>query len=401
MFSLLDRRGGMHTLINRPGDTIATALLRNFIPPTSVITFCDESDIVADEHVIDGGKSYVAKLIEGYDIEGLRRLFTSQDSSKPYVHRRLRVGLDGRLAMQRTSLDVGGVARHVETTVQDTIEQFSLVANGDKIVLGLSGGVDSGSLLMLLSTYLAPSAPVSIELHAATFRDFDSKWSETFEFAARLADRHGVAHDVLDADLAEQVFHLNRPLAQILMHLMETDDAHHAMYVDHHTTRRVLEVHGDSLGATKIALGLHTTDLLAGLLNSFTVGFDIGTMPQRAVGPYTYILPLAFVPKRELHLYYLDKTGHEPKQTEPNQWEFNPSDRNFYYYLADQLQWQWPGIETWLFTAHSRATSDLSARFKTCDNCGGSVLDQPDVRSPWSGTCDVCTLLDKHGWITR
>ena len=67
---------------------------------------------------------------------------------------------------------------------------------------------------------------------------------------------------------------------------------------------------------------------------------------------------IEFVPKRELHLYYLDKTGHEAKQTEPNQWEFNPTDRNFYYYLADQLQWQWPGIETWMFTAHRYAAQE-------------------------------------------
>lgn len=401
MFSLLDRRGALHPLVHQPGDTIATALQRNFIPPTSVITFCDDSVIVADEHVIDSGKPYVAKLIEGYDIEGLRRLFSSQDSSMPYVHRRLRVGVDGKLDMQRTPLDITGVAQHVEATVRDTIEGFGLITPDDKIVIGLSGGVDSGSLLMLLSAYREATAPACVEIHAATFKDFDSKWSETFDFAARLADRHSVAHAVLDAEMAERVFHLNRPVAQILMTLMETEDAHLAMYVDHHTTRRVLEIHAESLGTAKIALGLHTTDLLAGMLNSLSAGFDMGAIPQRSVGPFTYILPLAFVPKRELHLYYLSKTGHEPKQTEPNQWEFNPSDRNFYYYLADQLQWQWPGLETWMFTAHSRTAPDLSARFKVCENCGASVLDQPTATSPWLGTCDVCALLDKHGWIAR
>jgi tRNA(Ile)-lysidine synthase TilS/MesJ len=401
MFSLLDRRGGMHALVHQPGDTVATALQRNFIPPTTVITLCGESDIVADEHVIDPGRSYVAKLIEGYDIDGIRRLFSSPDSSMPYVHRRMRIGVNGKLDMQRTPLDVDGVARHVEATVRDTIEGFGLIATGDKIVLGLSGGVDSGSLLMLLSAYRAAMATSGVEIHAATFKDFDSKWSETFDLAARLADSYGVAHSVLDAEIAERVFQLNRPLAQILMQLMETDDAHLAMYVDHHTTRRVLEVHADNLGSAKVALGLHTTDLLAGLLNSLSTGFDIGAIPQRTVGPFTYVLPLAFVPKRELHLYYLNKTGHEPKQTEPNQWEFNPSDRNFYYYLADQLQWQWPGVETWMFTAHSQTAPDLGTRFKTCGNCGASVLDQQTTTSPWLGTCDVCVLLDKHGWIAR
>lgn len=399
MFSLLDRRGGSHTLVQRPGDTVAVTLLRNAIPPTSVLTVCDESVIVADDHVVDPARSYVAKLIEGYDITGIRRLFDSRDSSKPYVRRRLGLAADGSLSMERAALDVPGTADHVEHMVRETIEQFELVTPADSVVLGLSGGVDSGSLLMLLAAYRDALAP-NLKIHAATFQDFDSKWSETFDFARQLADRHQVAHQVLEPGFAEEVFHLNRPLAQILMYMMETEDAHLAMYVDHHTTRRVLEVHADTLGTPKVALGLHTTDLLAGLLNSYTLGFDMGGIPGRTVGPYAYVFPLAFVPKRELHLYYRHKTGHEPKQTEPNQWEFNPGDRNFLYYLADHLQWQWPGIETWMFTAHARKTRQAASHFRTCENCGASTLDQPDGPGEWLGICDVCEVLDKHGWIS-
>jgi tRNA(Ile)-lysidine synthase TilS/MesJ len=400
MLLLLDRRGGLHALVQRPGDTVAVTLLRNAIPPTSVLTFCDDSTIVADDHVLDPNSSYTAKLIEGYDIAGIRRLFDSRDSSKPYVRRRLALAANGSLDMERTALDVPGVAEHVEDTVRETIELFRLLTSTDAVVLGLSGGVDSGSLLMLLAAYRDVLAP-DLEIHAATFQDFDSKWSKTFDFARKLADRHTVSHRILEPGYAEDVFHLNRPLAQILMYLMETEDAHVAMYVDHHTTRRVLEAHADTLGTSTVALGLHTTDLLAGLMNSHTLGFDTGGIPDRVVGPYTYVFPLAFVPKRELHLYYLHKTGHAPKQTEPNQWEFNPGDRNFLYYLADQLQWQWPGIEAWMFTAHAKRVAQETPRFLDCQNCGASVRDQPDSQQEWRGTCDVCEVLDKHGWVSR
>ncbi|NLU77767.1 hypothetical protein HCA58_05020 [Micromonospora sp. HNM0581] len=400
MFSLLDRRGGLHTLVQRPGDTVAATLLRNAIPPNSVLTFCDESSIVADDHVLDPNRSYLAKLIEGYDIAGIRKLFESRDSSRPYVHRRLALAANGSLSMERTALDVPGVADRVATVVRETIDQFSLLRPTSSVVLGLSGGVDSGSLLMLLAAYRDAACP-GLEIHAATFQDFDSKWSETFDFARGLAERHEVSHKVLEPGYAEDVFNLNRPIAQILMHLMETDDAHAAMYVDHHTTRRVLEVHADEVNSSTVALGLHTTDLLAGLLNSYTVGFDMSGIPARPVGPYDYVFPLAFVPKRELHLYYLHKTGHAPKQTEPNQWEFNPSDRNYLYYLADQLQWHWPGIETWMFTAHARRVAQQPPRFLKCENCGASVRDQPDSQDLWRGTCDVCEVLDKHGWVSR
>ncbi|MEU9428336.1 asparagine synthase-related protein [Streptomyces sp. NPDC048342] len=397
--SLLDRRGGLHTLITQPGDTVASALLRNFIPPTSVVTYCEQNKLVADDHVLDPAQSYEARLIEGYDLVGIRRLFESRDSSASYIRRRLSVADTGMLSMERTPLDLPSAAVHVEATVRETIGEFGLVQGGDRLVLGLSGGVDSGSLLMLLAAYRDAAELPNVEIEAATFQDFDSKWSETFDSAARLAEKHKVRHHVLEAGLAEEVFHLNRPMAQILMLLMETEDAHLAMYADHHSTRRVLEVYADRLGARKIALGLHTTDLLAGLLNSYTTGFDVGPIPQRTVGPYEYILPLAFVPKRELHLYYTHFTGHAPKQTTPNQWEFNPGDRNFHYFLADQLQWSWPGIETWMFTAHALQASKHTMAFAACENCGGSMAQQSVTDAAWSGVCDVCALLDRHGWI--
>jgi tRNA(Ile)-lysidine synthase TilS/MesJ len=400
MFLLLDRRGGRHALVQRPGDTVAVTLLRNAIPPTSVLTFCNESTIVPDDHVVDPARSYVATLIEGYDIVRMRRLFDSRDSSMPYVHRRLALAVNGNLSMERTALDVSGVADRVETTVRETIEQFQLFESTGSVVLGLSGGVDSGSLLMLLAAY-RDTVRADLHIHAATFQDFDSRWSEAFGSAKRLADRYGISHSVIEPGRAEEVFHLNRPVAQILMHLMETEDAHLAMYVDHHTTRRVLEVTADEISTATLALGLHTTDLLAGLLNSATLGFDLGGIPDRPVGRYTYVFPLAFVPKRELHLYYLHKTGHAPRQTEPNQWEFNPSDRNFLYYLADQLQWHWPGIETWMFTAHRRRAVGEQARFADCQNCGAGIRLQSGGHLVTPEICDVCQVLDKHGWVAR
>ncbi|MEW2353731.1 asparagine synthase-related protein [Spirillospora sp. NPDC029432] len=365
------------------------------------MTYRDDDVIVPDHHVMDPDSSYVSRLIEGYDITGIRRLFQSHDSSAEYVRRRLSVAPTGALNMETTPLTLETAAAHVEGIVRETIGEFGLLEPNEPILLGLSGGVDSGSLLMLLAAYRDAMGADGPLIHAATFQDFDSKWSETFDFARGLAERHSVSHHVIEAGYAEKVFHLNRPMAQILMHLMETDDAHLAMYADHHSTRRVLEVYADELGVKKIALGLHTTDLLAGLLNAYTTGFSVGPAPSRRVGPYTYVLPLAFTPKRELHLYYTHRTGHTPKQTTPNQWEFNPTDRNFYYYMADQMQWYWPGIENWMFTAHARTAPDTAPRHEQCGNCGGSVALQTAGSDTWSGWCDVCRLLDRHGWIDR
>jgi len=304
--------------------------------------------------------------------------------------------------MEERHLQTEDVVGLVESTVRDTLDRFGLVSPGQRLVLGLSGGVDSSSLLMLLDAarrHGRGGKSVSFDLVAATFEDFDSRDSETFGSAQSLARQCGIEHRVLESGMAEKVFNLKRPVAQILMLLMETDDAHQAMYVDHHTTRRVLEVFADSVDSSTITLGLHTTDLLAGLLNATTSGLDMGGVPGRDVGPYRYVFPMAFVPKRELHLYYMAKTGRPPKQTVPNQWEFNPTDRNFYYYLADLLQWHWPGIEAWMFTGHSRRCRGQQPLFETCGNCGASVRTQP-LAGAQRGLCDVCALLDRYGWLS-
>jgi Asparagine synthase len=406
MLFLLDRRSGRHELHHENGESAAQALLRNGIPPTSVIVYRDADEAcIPDNASLMTRETYTARLIEGYDIAGIRGLYagelnmwpTPEGLPRSFLARWLAVSPQGALRMERLHLDGESAARNTEQTVHGTIDHFSLLPEGSLVVLGLSGGVDSGSLLMLLSKYRDRAADKGIRIHAATFQDFDSRYSQTFDFATVLARRFQVEHHLLDPGNAEHAFNLTRPIAQILMLLMETEDAHLAMYVDHHTTRRVLEVFADDVGASTIALGLHTTDLLAGLLNSWTTGYEIGGIPVREVGNYRYVFPLAFTPKRDLHLFYAAELGHLPKQTTPNQWEFNPTDRNFYYYVADHLQWLWPGIQHWMFTANA-CNRDPAPVFKSCENCGGSAR-QVSSAPAWSGMCDVCLLLDKYGWI--
>jgi tRNA(Ile)-lysidine synthase TilS/MesJ len=398
---LVDRRGNAHELSFIAGEPLAYALVRNGVPPPSVIIVRDNGAIISDHESIEPTSIYEAQLIEGYDIAGiLERTRLCPPDGGSYTHRRLRIDATGALRMEQRHLREADIIDVVESTVAQTVDRFKLINPGERVVLGLSGGVDSSSLLMLLEAAgMRAGGNGSFQLVAATFEDFDSRYSETFAAAAALASRHGVEHHILDPGMAEKVFHLQRPIAQILMLLMETDDAHQAMYVDHHTTRRVLEVFADSIHSPVIALGLHTTDLLAGLLNAATSGMDMGRIPERTVGPYRYIFPLSFVPKRELHLYYTARTGHLPKQTVPNQWEFNPADRNYYYYLADMLQWHWPGVESWMFSGHNRRAGSQSL-FEICDNCGASTRKQPGVTDS-AALCDVCALLDRYAWLSK
>ncbi|MBV8931424.1 MAG: hypothetical protein JO285_02520, partial [Kutzneria sp.] len=118
---------------------MAQALLRHGIPPTSVVVYRDADQTpVTDDSVVSSEIDYTARLIEGYDIDGVRHLYNGELPSvggQPSVFegllkRRLAVAPDGKLSMERTRLDNSAGAQHVEETVVDTIERFGLLPEG-------------------------------------------------------------------------------------------------------------------------------------------------------------------------------------------------------------------------------------------------------------------------------
>jgi hypothetical protein len=221
----------------------------------------------------------------------------------------------------------------------------------------------------------------------------------TYEQARRVAEVAQVEHVIAPAELADTVFNLDRPLKTVLPALMDTSDAHHAMYVDSYTTRRALEVVAEQRDIACVALGLHASDLVAGLLNGFMTGYPNGSLPKRVSGVLTFIYPLAFLQKKELHLYYFEKTGSFARHTQPNMWEHDPVDRNFYYYLADALQDEWPGLELMLVTAQERASRMAGPMpWSKCANCG-SAYPQIPLTSIVSNECDVCRVLRRAGFL--
>jgi len=404
LFTFIDRLGNQEVLTAFSGEQVEDILLRNHIPPSSVLVLKDGSP-VADTHEINLEVDYLATLIEGYDLSSIRNIYKnnrekySDESDAVYVKRRLSLTKSGAFDEESAALSLEEIASYVEATVLDTCVEFEMFNEGDGVLLGLSGGVDSSSLLLALSA--ARKKLSTFRLVAVTFEDFDSSNSPTLQHAIALANQLNVEHHLAPAGLAEEIFNLNTPLRDILPRLMNTEAAHQVMYIDHHTTRRVLEVFAAQKGLSKIALGLHTTDLIAGLLNGWMTGYNVANLPVRQIEDITYTYPLAFISKRELHLYHLHSTGHLARHTNPNQWEKNPKDRNFYYFLADQFQYYWPSIETMLFTAHNwRLNRTDPLRFERCQNCGSALLQQP-FTVVGREECDVCMILRRAGYIKK
>lgn len=391
-----NRMGKTRELKYYSGESIESVLLRNKIPITSVISTVDEKPI-SEYAVIDNEKDYIIRLIEGYDIDAIiDDVFQKENVDSAYVKNRVLFDVDGSLITEHVAMNIDEVAEMVESNIEFAITNYGLIASGETVLVGLSGGVDSSSLLIALSNL---SHKLGFKVVAATFKDFDSLSSPTFTNAQKLANSLGIDHRLIDSELIEKVFKLNRPLKEVLPLMMETEYRYFTMYADHHTTRRALEVYADEINVDKIILGLHTSDLIAGLLNSYTMGYQMADIFSRKVGKYTYIYPLMFVPKKELHMYYYHYQKKYAVHSYPNMWELNPKDRNYYYYLADQLQYLFPGMENYVFEANTwQLRRQKGLEFTKCCNCGASILQQ-DSAPVNDDMCDVCRIFKTLGYM--
>ena len=396
-----DRMGHSDELIVAIGETVSEVLIKAQIPPNSVIVLKD-GQIVTDSHKIIEDTKYDAYLIEGYDIRSIQAKYTKLNKAangnpnSVLTNKHLSFNKNGDIDIETYDCSIDEIEISVENSIAQTCDHYALIEDGDRILIGLSGGVDSSALVIAISS-LKSSLP-NHEIVAVTFEDNDSTTSPTYKNAKEISSEFGIEYHIAPASMADKIFHLKTPLKEILPKLMETEFAHHAMYIDHHTTRRVLEIFSKEVGANKICLGLHATDLVAGLLNGWMTGYEVASLPKRNIGNYTYIYPLAFQQKRNLHIYHYKKTGSLARHTYPNQWEQKPLDRNFYYYLSDIFQYYWPGIEYQLFTAHKRRLRRGNAqRYTHCTNCGSALLHQSFTQITYS-ECDACHIFKKLGY---
>ena len=123
---------------------------------------------------------------------------------------------------ESADFDQDELVAHVERTVIENCEHHDLIMPGEKVVVGLSGGVDSSSLLLAL---LEVAKSIPFELIAVTFEDFDSQTSPTYSNAKALTAECGVNHHIAPARLGQEIFKMRIPINEALVSLMDTDDA--------------------------------------------------------------------------------------------------------------------------------------------------------------------------------
>lgn len=178
------------------------------------------------------------------------------------------------------------LARKVTRAVVD----FDLVEDGDRVLVGLSGGKDSWALMQLLDA-LRRRAPVDFTLVAVNvhsgYRDYQH------EAIARACAERGwelrIEHTSIGAIIEDKLDERATPCSLCAR-----------------LRRGVLYRVASEVGATKIALGHHADDFIETLLLNLFFAGALKAMPARLVsddGRHVVVRPLVYVGEEEARDY--------------------------------------------------------------------------------------------------
>jgi tRNA 2-thiocytidine biosynthesis protein TtcA len=170
------------------------------------------------------------------------------------------------------------------------ITDFGLIEDGDRIMVGLSGGKDSWALMQTLEN-LRQRAPIRFTLVAV---NVDSGYKDfKHDVIARTCEARGWEYRIEHTGIGE-----------LMDDLLEANATPCSLCA--RLRRGVLYRIASEIGATKIALGHHLDDFIETLLLNLFFAGALKAMPARLVsdnGAHVVIRPLAYVGEDEARLY--------------------------------------------------------------------------------------------------
>ena len=180
-------------------------------------------------------------------------------------------------------------ARLAKKTTKALVD-FAMLEDGDRVMVGLSGGKDSWALLQILDV-LRQRAPISFSLVAV---NVDSGYKEyKHDLIARTCESNGWEYRIEHTGIGQTIDDL-------------LDEGETPCSLCARLRRGVLYRIAAAIGATKIALGHHADDFIETLLLNLFFAGALKAMPAKLVsddGEHVVIRPLVYVGEDEARAY--------------------------------------------------------------------------------------------------
>ena len=190
---------------------------------------------------------------------------------------------------------------------------YGLIADGDHILIGLSGGKDSLALVEFLgrrSQVYVPSFKVTAVHVRVKERDYHSDLSYLEDFCARVR----VPFVVRDTEIARKASSLEDAASGYSLEVKgkETKAKHPCFLCSWYRRKALFDV-AQELGCNKIALGHHKDDLVETLLMNLIFQGSVATIPpllQMDKMPIQMIRPLCLIEEKDIQ-QYANLSGYE------------------------------------------------------------------------------------------
>ena len=190
----------------------------------------------------------------------------------------------------------------IEKKVIKTIKQEKLLDKGDKVIVALSGGKDSVTLLEILNSYrkrnIIDLCAVTVDEGIANYRQ------EGVDIAIRHAQRLGIKHKVVS---------LKEEYGTTLDDIMLNENHVGACSYCGVFRRTIINKTAREMNATKIATGHNLDDEVQAILMNYLEGnidnlTKLGAKSQSKAKEFTIkIKPLREIPEHEIGLYVVAK----------------------------------------------------------------------------------------------